>query len=146
MSMIPRELQYKIAKKLDIDTRRILGIYTKLKVPFSIDHIHMFPMPDSAVSATNKLMFVKVSGENMQDYFITRLEYDMEEADQVTKMILYKVASWLSSYEFGDDGNGIIIKAGIPDGSDKFHMSVTTYKPGGQSQIVYGIYMSDFAL
>ncbi|NBO71609.1 MAG: hypothetical protein EBU66_13570 [Bacteroidetes bacterium] len=30
---LPIELQYKIIRLLDIDTRRILGIYTHLKVP-----------------------------------------------------------------------------------------------------------------
>lgn len=30
---LPIELQYKIISFLDIDTRRILGLYTKLKVP-----------------------------------------------------------------------------------------------------------------
>lgn len=33
---MPTEIQYKIIRYLDIDTRRILGLYTKLKIPESI--------------------------------------------------------------------------------------------------------------
>jgi hypothetical protein len=33
MVELPNEIQFKIIKKLDIDTRRSLGIYTKLKIP-----------------------------------------------------------------------------------------------------------------
>lgn len=33
MQDLPKELQYKIASKLDVDSRRTLGIYTKLNVP-----------------------------------------------------------------------------------------------------------------
>ena len=36
MTIIPRELQYIIIKKMDIDTRRSLGIFVKLKIPSSI--------------------------------------------------------------------------------------------------------------
>jgi hypothetical protein len=30
---LPREIQYMIIRKLDIDTRRSLGIFTKLRIP-----------------------------------------------------------------------------------------------------------------
>lgn len=38
-SDLPRELQHMIVSKLDIDTRRALGIYTRLKVPHSLQHM-----------------------------------------------------------------------------------------------------------
>ena len=42
--IIPRELCYIVYRKLDIDTRRILGIYTKLKVPQKlIDALERIP-------------------------------------------------------------------------------------------------------
>jgi hypothetical protein len=33
---LPRDLQKFIVRKLDIDTRRTLGIYSKLRIPFDI--------------------------------------------------------------------------------------------------------------
>lgn len=33
----PKDIQYQIVKKLDIDTRRTLGIYTKIKCPKSLE-------------------------------------------------------------------------------------------------------------
>jgi hypothetical protein len=33
---LPRELQFIIARKLDIDSRRALGIYTKLAIPHHV--------------------------------------------------------------------------------------------------------------
>ncbi len=39
LSDLPKELQYTIARKLDVDSRRVLGIYTKLKIPKTLHTI-----------------------------------------------------------------------------------------------------------
>jgi hypothetical protein len=139
MNALPSELQFKIIRQLDIDTRRNLGIYTKLRVPFSIPLT--LPMPPGATSATNKLMFLRVSELSDIEDLLLKLKYDMSLAECGDfKMVLYKVAAWLRRV-------GPIracVRAGIPDGAtaaDKFHMSVFNQD---SLPLVYGIYLDSY--
>lgn len=147
--MLPRELQYQIARKLDIDTRRILGIYTKLKVPKNISanissHL-VLPMPDNASSVDKRLMYLQFPFYDcdMQEFYLTMLENDMENTeDPVMRMVMYKVASWFSKYEF--KAPGIVVKAGIPDGCNTFHMTVKDTIKMDVPYIAYGINMESY--
>lgn len=83
LTELPRELQYNIARKLDIDSRRALGIYTKLKVPdVIVDKINKLILNrpktkrnnivlDLSVSAKSRYILVKcldVKTQNLSDY------------------------------------------------------------------------------
>jgi len=149
MNSLPRELQYKIARALDVDSRRALGIYTKLKVPSflaaNIERDRVKPMLASAKSSKGRLMVLQFPfcDEDMKEFYLTMMENDMEAIeDQVMKMVMYKVASWFSQYKF--EAPGIVVRAGVPDGSDHFHMSVYKLKEG-VDYIEYGIQMEGYA-
>jgi len=55
MDILPRELQLAIIKKMDIDTRRKIGIYTKLKIPeYILSRLNNIPK----ISSNNNSLYI----------------------------------------------------------------------------------------
>lgn len=52
---LPREIQNMIIRKLDIDTRRSLGIYTKLKVPPFLEE-KLKQLPKAQITDENSIV------------------------------------------------------------------------------------------
>jgi len=138
-----------IARKMDIDSRRALGIYTKLKVPNGladkITKTFVKPMPTAANSSLKKLMILQFPycDADMKDFYLTMMDDDMRAMeDHEMKMIIYRVASWFSRYNF--EAPGILVRAGYVDNSKHFHMSVYKLK-GSVDFIEYGFNMENYA-
>jgi len=70
---LPNDVKFKIMGKMDIDTRRALGIYTKLRIPKNIsDKINsVFIRPDPLyISETIHSFSIKIKINQTEKYYV----------------------------------------------------------------------------
>ena len=93
MNHFPREIVYKIFSKLDIDSRRALGIYTKLKPPADISEkisssFRSTVMPPNATSLKDEALFIfqfPFFDEEMKEFYLNMMYSDMDEMPPKSK-------------------------------------------------------------
>ena len=150
MEDLPREIIYKILSKLDIDSRRALGIYTKIKTPpeLEIKISNSFIMDKMPANATSKdeafvLFQFPYFDEEMKEFYLNLMYSDMMDMPLLSKKkrVMMTLISWFENFEFGSPG--ITIKAGIPDGQDAM---IIDYKIEPCDYIVYGVNQTNFSL
>lgn len=146
---IPFDISSQIVRRLDIDSRRALGVYTKLKVPQDlakkISRTFIKTAHKRMKSDDNSLMTMMMPfyDEDMKTFYLSIMEEDYWSGGMTPKArhVLLIIKSWFSSLDFR--APGIIIRAGIPDGSDNVHIFFSIL-PFHVDYIEYGVQLSNF--
>ena len=148
---LPRELVNKICRLLDIDSRRALNIYTRLKVPPELaDKISkslvFCNMPRDAQSVEDEalvLFQLPYLDDEIKDFYIHMMNNDMIEMPLGSKKrrVLSVIISWFENYEFVHPG--VIIRAGIPDGQESLIIDCKPLEDDG-AFILYGVNQTGF--
>lgn len=151
MEYFPREVIYQIYKRLDIDSRRALNIYTKLKTPeclikkISNTFIHT-NMPDDAKSLDAALVVFQLPyyDEDIKEFYANMMHNDKEEMPLGSKKrhVMTVLLSWFEKFEFTNPG--VMIRAGIPDGQDEMIIDFRALKENEENFIMYGVNQTSF--
>lgn len=149
---IPREVVYKIYSKLDIDSRRAIGIYTKLKLPPGlVDKITrsfiLCKMPEDATSVNEKALVnlqFPYFDDDIKDFYANMMYNDMLEMPLQSKRrrVMNVLLSWFESFTF--EYPGVKIMAGIPDGSESLIIDYRKLDEDEASFILYGVNQTTF--
>jgi hypothetical protein len=153
---LPTEIIEKIASYSDIDTRRALGIYGKMKVspqlateitksfiktefdPFSIrstkDHNFVtisIPYYDMSMIKFHKKMIVQ--------------DFDNTISGSQNQKIMRMISSWYMSKKPYNFDNGFQVFAGIPDDTQQIHVLFNDFKiQNRNSPVIYGTSLDSF--
>lgn len=131
MNSLPRELQLYIIKGMDIDARRLCGLFFKLKVPETlktkISKTFVKPMPKNIQSSQNELALFRFPKETnfifWHQTFNTIMDEKLFDDDYSikTKNTLRFVKSRLVDI---DHSKPFLIKAGYIDEDDHLHYQI----------------------
>ena len=149
---VPREIVNKIYSKMDIDSRRALNIYTKLKPPPSLvekitKSFIYCKMPENA-SSIKEQTFVNMQlpyfDEDIKDFYSNMMYNDMLEMQLQSKKrrVINVILSWFETYNF--EYPGVKIMAGIPDDQDNFIIDYRKLKEDETTFILYGVNQTTF--
>jgi hypothetical protein len=82
MDSLPRELQMKIISKLDIDSRRALGVYTRLKIPLRLsDEIGRVISNKPIRMGSNEVVTLRI-GSTSKYHLVKGFDVGFNEHDQ----------------------------------------------------------------
>lgn len=145
----PFDLASQIVRKLDIDSRRALGVYTKLKIPEAlakrISRTFIKTATKNMKSADNSLitMMMPFYDDDMKTFYLSIMDEDYLAGDMTEKArhVLLIIRSWFSTLDF--EAPGLILRAGIPDGSENVHISYSIL-PYHVDYIEYGVKLANF--
>lgn len=144
---LPSELSFSVVRKLDIDSRRALGIYTKLKVPPSlaqdISLTFIKPMYITPFSTSQDCsLMMPFYNDDIKDFYLDIMEQDYRDlTNNKLKRVLRIIKSWFTMCQF--EVPGLVIRAGMPDGSDLVHISFEILK-FDPNYIEYGMGLESF--